>query len=163
MPPSSLPVITDLLSGGRIRSISGSYFDTGTISTVFVGSLFAIAAFLVAYNGRTRDQMFWRKVAAIAAALIALCPRNCNGDGSKGLGVHYAAATVMFGVLTYFCWAFYGRSFESRDPQSKARRAIYLASGLVMVLASLAAQAGPGQPAGLSGWRAVRSGTSGRP
>jgi hypothetical protein len=131
-----LPVLTDLLSDRRILSISESYYYTGPESTIFVGFLFAIASFLCAYNGRTRQQMFWSKVAGLSAALIALYPCDC--DRIKGPGVHYAAAAVLFGVLTYFCWAFYRRSFGSAYPQAKARRAVYLACAIAMVLAILA-------------------------
>ena len=131
-----LPILTDLLSDRRIRSISESYYFVGAVSTIFVGFLFAIAAFLCAYNGRTQYQMFWSKVAGLSAALIALYPCDC--DRVRGPGVHYPAAAVLFGVLTYFCWAFYRRSFESAYPQAKARRVVYLACAIAMVLAILA-------------------------
>ena len=131
-----LPVLTDVLSAGRIRSISESYYEQGTTSTVFVGFLFAIAAFLCAYNGRSRGQMFWSKVAGIAAASIALFPCDCGHV--RGPGVHYVAAVAMFGVLTYFCWAFYRRSFDSKYPQAKARRAVYFVCAVAMVLSILA-------------------------
>lgn len=131
-----LPALTDLLTDRRIQSISESYYFTGPASTIFIGFLFAIAAFLCAYNGRTAHQMYWSKVAGLSAALIALFPCDC--DRIKGPGVHYAAAALMFGVLTYFCWAFYRRSFVSKYPQARARRAIYLACAIAMVLAILA-------------------------
>lgn len=131
-----MPALTDLLSNRQIHSISESYYCTGRASTVFVGFLFAIAAFLCAYNGRTRHQMFWSKVAGLSAALTALFPCDC--DRVSGPGVHYAAAAVLFGVLTYFCWAFYRRSFVSKYPQAKLRRAVYLACAIAMVLAIFA-------------------------
>lgn len=131
-----MPILTDLLSDRQIHSISESYYCEGRTSTVFVGFLFAIAAFLCAYNGRSRYQMFWSKVAAVSAALIALFPCDC--DRIKGPGVHYAAAAALFGVLTYFCWAFYRRSFTSKYPEAKLRRIIYLACAIAMVLAILA-------------------------
>ena len=131
-----LPVLTDLLTDRRIHSISESRYCKGPASTIFVGFLFAIPAFLCAHNGHDRRQMFWSKVASLAAALIALFPCEC--DRGKGLGVHYAAAAVLFGVLTYFCWAFYRRSDHSTCPQAKRRRVVYLLCAIAMVLAILA-------------------------
>ena len=131
-----LPLLTDLLTDRHIRSISESYYFTGAASTIFVGFLFAIAAFLCAYNGRTRYQMFWSKVAGLSAALIALFPCDC--ERMKGPGVHYVAAVAMFGVLTYFCWAFYRRSLTSSYPQARARRTVYLACAIAILLAILA-------------------------
>jgi hypothetical protein len=133
-----LPILTDLLTDRRIHSISESYYYTGPASVVFVGFLFSIAAFLFAYNGRTRHQMFWSKVAGISATLIALFPCDCGRV--KGPGVHYAAAAVMFGVLTYFCWAFYKRSMEPtrvQYRQTQIRRVIYLGCAIGIVAAIL--------------------------
>ena len=133
-----LPVLTDVLTDRRIHSISESYYCTGAASTIFVGFLFAIAAFLCAYNGRSRAQMVWSKVAGLSAALIALFPCDCNRF--RGPGVHYAAATVLFGVLAYFCWVFYGRSRESKFSQEAAarRRVVYLTCAVAIVVAILA-------------------------
>jgi len=137
----ALPILTDVLTDCRILSISESYYETGTASTLFVGSLFAIAAFLLAYNGRSRLQMVLSKVGGVASALIALFPCDCGRI--KGPGVHYAAAAVLFLILAFFCHAFYKRSFMSRYPQAQARRVVYLASfvGIMGAIAALALHA----------------------
>ena len=120
----SLPVLTAAYTEGRICSISESYYYTGPASTIFIGFLFAIAAFLLPYNGRTTAQMVLSKVAGLAAASIALFPCDCGR--LDGPGVHYVAAGVMFGVLAFLCWAFNKHSFTSDYRQAKAHRAIYL-------------------------------------
>ena len=133
---TGLPAATYTLSGGRITSISESYYITGPTSTIFTGSLFAIAAFLCAYNGHTQKQMLCSKIASISAILIALYPCDCNRF--RGSDIHYAAATIMFAALTYFCWSFYQRSLTSKYPQAKLRRIIYLICAVTMPVSIIA-------------------------
>ena len=66
----SLPTIEFALTGGSITSISASFwFEPGVWPrSVLVGFLFAIAAFLLAYNGRSETDMWLAKAASLAAA-----------------------------------------------------------------------------------------------
>ena len=47
----SLATLTGAFAGTPIASISASYYEGGWSQTIFIGFLFAIAAFLLAYNG----------------------------------------------------------------------------------------------------------------
>jgi len=59
---------TWLFAGTDIESISGSFWQGGWSQSFFVGSLFAVSAFLLAYNGFSRPEMILSKVAVISAA-----------------------------------------------------------------------------------------------
>jgi len=48
----SLPFFTSLLAKNPITSISASYYEGGWSQSIFIGFLFAISAFLLAYNGK---------------------------------------------------------------------------------------------------------------
>ncbi|MFG1496626.1 hypothetical protein ABMA57_08330 [Saccharospirillum sp. HFRX-1] len=99
-----------LTTGNPLGSISASYHDDGAARDVFVGSLFAMAAFLFAYNGDHARQSTLSKLAAVSAVCIALFPTagvSAPDTLATWVGVvHYLAAAVLFAVLAYFCWSF---------------------------------------------------------
>jgi hypothetical protein len=134
----SLPLLTSAFAGTAIDSISASYYEGGWSQSIFVGFLFAIAAFLMAYNGLTSTEMRLSKVAAVAALGVALFPCECGSHAALVPYVHGASAAVMFLILTFFCRAFYKRAMQKGYPQAKARAAIYTACGVAIVLAIVA-------------------------
>jgi len=106
-----LPLFVILLTTGKpLGSISAAYHDDGAARDVFVGSLFAMAAFLFAYNGDHARQSILSKVAAVSAVCIALFPTSgvsAPDTLATWVGVvHYLSAAVLFAVLAYFCWSF---------------------------------------------------------
>lgn len=149
----SLGTITNLFASAPLDSISASYFEGGWSQTIFVGSLFAIAAFLLAYNGYSKAEMLLSKVAGVAAALIALFPCDC-ARGVQGLAasagqvqcradqalipyVHFIAAAVMFVILAIFCWFFYNRAHEKSDRgsvEAGRRMVVYQVCGATIVI-----------------------------
>lgn len=133
-----LPFLTSAFAGGAIASISASYYEGGWAQSIFVGFLFAISAFLLAYNGLTPREMVLSKIAAGAALGVALFPCECGSHPALVPYVHGASAAVMFLILTFFCRAFYQRALQKGYPQAKARAAIYATCGTVIVLAILA-------------------------
>lgn len=131
----SLPFLTSAFASNAIASISASYYEGGWSQSIFVGFLFAISAFLMAYNGLTPTEMLLSKVAAAAALGVALFPCECDSHPALVPYIHGASAAVMFLILTFFCRAFYKRAMEKGYPQAKVRAAIYVACGLVILLA----------------------------
>ena len=109
--------ITSFFSDHPIASISASYYEGGWAQTFFVGSLFAIASFLFAYNGYTRAEMICSKVAAVAALGIALFPCDCDGHQPIIPHVHGLSAATMFLILAYFCYGFYTSPRKVRQGQ----------------------------------------------
>lgn len=153
----SLGSITNLFASGPLDSISASYFEGGWSQTIFIGSLFAIAAFLLAYNGYSKAEMVLSKFAGIAAAGVALFPCNCISKGAAVAAaagqaqcrpeqalipyVHFIAAAVMFVILVVFCWFFYNRAHEKKDRgsvEAGRRMVVYQVCGATIVIAMVA-------------------------
>jgi len=137
-----LPGVEVILSRGAITSISESYWylDSYWSRNVFVGSLFAIAALLAGYNGTSSKQLWFGKVAALAAILIANFPCECGNSAHEILkGVHGVSAGVLFAVLAWFCWDFIQRAktklHDVRRTAARRRIVIYEACGAGMLAA----------------------------
>ncbi|TFZ00163.1 hypothetical protein [Ramlibacter humi] len=133
----SLPWLTNYFAGGQLDSISASYHAGGWARDILVGFLFAICAFLLAYNGEGTLEMVMSKVAALAALGVAMFPCECGGRDQIIRGVHGASAAVMFLVLAGFCLVFYGRAKAKPGPQARVRGGIYLACAAA-ILGSIA-------------------------
>lgn len=121
----ALPIVVFVaarLVNTKIDSISASYW-VDSARDLFVGALFIIATLMAAYNGHdpTGDKlggndsgphplMKWfsekwaSKVAALMAVCVALFPTTRpNGTTNTDAIVHYASATILFAIITYFC------------------------------------------------------------
>ncbi len=131
----SLAALTSVFATNKITSISASYYEGGLSQAIFIGFLFAIAAYLLAYNGLSKTEMLLSKAAAVAALGVALFPCECAAHVVLPY-VHGVAATAMFLILAYFCYCFYRRAREKGYPQAKARAAVYAVCG-VAILASV--------------------------
>jgi hypothetical protein len=135
------PVVANL-SGEELSAVSAAYHIDGPTSTVFVGSLFAVASFLVAYNGHTTVQAALSRVAAAAALLVAIIPCRCGRPASDGTEWHLIAAAVMFAILLYFCYAFAQCSAKKHGSRARLRTVMYwccfavMLSGMVLIAVS---------------------------
>jgi hypothetical protein len=131
----SLATLASLLSGPPpIESVSASYHEGGLARDVFVGSLFAIAAFLAAYNGMSRRELMLSKVAAVAALLVAVFPCGCGIHVEAVRYVHAGSAAIMFVVLVLFCFTFRGRALAKGHPQANMRAVAYTLCGGAIAL-----------------------------
>ncbi len=133
----SLANLTSILAGSSITSISASYYAGGWAQSVFIGFLFAIAAFLVAYNGFSTTEMVLSKVAAIAALGVAMFPCKCDNHSELVPGVHGVSSGTMFLILAYFCYLFYRRALNKGHAQALARASIYAVSGGAIIVSIL--------------------------
>jgi hypothetical protein len=133
----SLAPLTSIFATVPLTSISASYYEGGWSQSIFVGFLFAIAAFLLAYNGYSEREMFLSKVAAAAGLGIALFPCTCEDRTPAVPFVHDASAAIMFLVLAYFCYLFFRRARVKGYPQAKVRSGIYVACGIAIILSIL--------------------------
>ena len=131
----SLAGLTSAFATSSITSISASYYEEGWSQIVFIGFLFAIAAFLLAYNGLTSGEMVLSKIAAAAALCVALFPCTCDGHSELVPYIHGASAATMFFVLTYFCYCFYRRALAKGHTEAKLRAVIYAACGVAILVA----------------------------
>jgi threonine/homoserine/homoserine lactone efflux protein len=132
----TLAWLTSYFSSGPLASISESYYEEGWSRDIFVGFLFAISAFLVAYNGLDwPEEMVLAKIAAVAALFVAMFPCDCGRNNEIIPYVHFISAAVMFLSLAMFCWIFYRRALTKPYREARGRAAIYLVCGAVIVLA----------------------------
>jgi len=131
---TSLAGLTSLFAQSRIASISASYYEGGWSQSIFIGFLFAIAAFLLAYNGQSRGEMVLSKVASVAALGVALFPCKCEVHTELVPYVHGVSAAVMFVVLACMCHGFYRRARDKGHAQANARATVYAICGLAIVL-----------------------------
>src|SRR5262245_8819276 len=130
----SLAGFTRFFAHTAIGSISASYYVGGWSQSIFIGFLFAIAAFLLAYNGLSKKEMIFSKIAALAGLGVALFPCRCDTHTEIIPYVHGVAAAVMFLVLTYFCYCFYRRARIKGHPQAEARATIYAVCGIAILI-----------------------------
>jgi hypothetical protein len=131
----SLPVFTDYFSSIHLTSISESYWEGGWSQTIFIGFLFAIASFLLAYNGDGLLEAGLSKVAAIAAVCVAMFPCGCDGYEEIYRYAHWGSALVMFSVLAWLCVIFGVRAWKKDYSRARRRAKIYFACGGVIVAA----------------------------
>ena len=133
----SLATLTSWLSETPIQSISASYHEDGWPRDIFVGFLFSISAFLLAYNGKSTREMILSKIAAFAAIGIAMFPCKCGTYSEIIPSVHGASAAIMFGVLAVFCYKFYQRAYGKGHFQAKLRAYIYAICGIIIIASML--------------------------
>ncbi len=133
----SLANLTSFFSETPIPSISASYHEDGWSRDIFVGFLFAISAFLLAYNGKSKHEMVLSKVAALAAMGVAMFPCKCGGDEEIIPYVHGISAAVMFVILAIFCYVFFRRAWDKGHSQARLRATIYAICGATIVASIL--------------------------
>jgi hypothetical protein len=128
----SLPLIVSALSSEKLASISASYHSEAR--DWLVGLLFVVGAFLLSYNGHTPRQSAISKIAAFAAAGIAIFPTACRTCATTPTTVlHFVCATVLFSSLAYFCLGPFREKLLGSGGKKRLRRRIYLACGLTMI------------------------------
>jgi hypothetical protein len=131
----SLAGLTSLFSTAPLASISASYYEGGWSQSIFTGFLFAIAAFLLAYNGLSTREMVASKMASLAALGVALFPCQCAVHSPSIPYVHGASAAVMFILLAYFCLIFYQRARAKAHTEANRRACVYAVCGVAIAAA----------------------------
>lgn len=130
----SLASLTSMFASTAITSISASFYEGGWSQTIFIGFLFAISAFLIAYNGQTKAEMILSKIASLAGFGVAMFPCKCETHTEIIPNIHGISAALMFLILAYFCYSFFQRAKVKGYSQAKARAAVYALCGVSIVL-----------------------------
>ena len=144
----SLSFLVVLISHEPLTSISISYYTNAR--DIFVGCLFIVGSFLIAYNGHFLHEAILSKVAGIAALTIALEPTSCSVvtdpvicQGVTVPGnpkVHAIAALIHFSILAYFCLGpFRKQAAHKKTAKAKRRVIIYTVCGWTIITAVVAA------------------------
>jgi hypothetical protein len=131
-----------LFDGPGIESSISSYYYTA-MRDVFVGSLCAIAVFLMSYKGYERKDDIAGDLAFIFAIGVALFPTapDLNPTSREKLigGLHHSFAALFFLTLAYFSLILFRKTDPSRRPtrRKEMRNVVYTVCGYT-ILASLA-------------------------
>lgn len=137
----SLPYVVTMIASTPLRSISASYHTEA--QDIFVGMLFIVGSFLVAYNGHFVNEAVTSKIAGFSAIIVALVPTPCNTcSGDINSTIHYSAAVLFFAILAYFCFGPFRRKIKGKGGKKGARSKIYLICGTIMVICMLTALLG---------------------
>ncbi|MEM7705661.1 MAG: hypothetical protein AAF358_08925 [Pseudomonadota bacterium] len=131
----SLAILTNYFSIEDLTSISEAYHQGGWPRDILVGFLFAVAAFLMAYNGKSFLEALLSKLAALAAIGVAMFPCGCDGHPQIIPYVHGISAAVMFLILAAFCLYFLGRARQKGHLSAQIRVVIYALCFIVIVAA----------------------------
>lgn len=133
----TLANVTSVLADGTILSVSEAYKYGGWARDVLVGAMFAVAAFMFAYNGYRPLEKVLTKVTAFAALGVALFPGEVEPPGSLTQTVHTIASLIMFCTLAGLCWIFYLRAKRKQLMRASRRAALYVICGWVMLASML--------------------------
>ena len=133
-----MPFVVTLVSSRPLRSISDSYYTEAR--DLFVGMLFVVGTFLLAYNGHTSTQAVLSRLAGFAAITAALSPTACHLCSMNAAAViHYVAATVLLGILAWFCLVPFQTKLKREKGKKRLRSVIYYTCGGMMVVCLLTA------------------------
>ena len=123
---------------GILNSVS-AYYHTG-MRDVFVGSLCAIAVFLMSYHGYERKDDIAGDVACIFALGVALLPTIPEANVTprdRTLGaLHLLSAAGFFLTLAYFSLALFRKTDPTRPPtrRKRQRKAVYTFCGCTILV-----------------------------
>ena len=136
--PFALVIGKILLEGPGIQSSISSYYYTN-MRDVFVGSLCAIAVFLMSYKGYERKDAVAGDLACIFALGIALFPTTTNINPTSQdrlVGVlHYLSAVLFFLTLAYFSLVLFRKSNPAKIRTRKKiqRNMVYTVCGYTIL------------------------------
>ncbi len=121
-----------------IQSTISSYYYTG-MRDVYVGSLCAIAVFLMSYRGYERQDQIAGRLAcyfALGTALFPIAPdANATGrDAVIGM-VHLLSATSFFLTLSFFALFLFRKTNSNKPPteKKKQRNKVYTVCGYAII------------------------------
>lgn len=141
--PFALALGKLVFDGGGLQSSMSAYYHTN-MRNLFVGSLCAIAVFLMSYWGYDRTDNIAAKVASAFAVGVAFVPTlpetGIVSTEQKVTGtIHFICAGGFFLTLAFFSLFLFRKKNPKKSPtsQKEKRNVVYLVCGLTM-LASIA-------------------------
>lgn len=126
-------------------SISHYYYTI--MGDLFVGTLFAVAIFLLVYKGYDRYDNIATNIAGIFALIIPLFATSNNPDTYCALrtlpeqtwrvAIHYTAAALFFCTLAYISLFLFTKSKGIKTGRKIIRNRVYMVCGIVMLVVLL--------------------------
>ncbi len=127
------------------NSISHYYYTI--MGDVFVGTLCAVAVFLMAYKGYSRADNVATNLAGFFALLIpffatnndpsSLCAIRFLPDAAWRSILHYVSAALFFLTLAYISLFLFTKSEGAKTAQKIIRNRVYVVCGITMIVALL--------------------------
>ena len=127
-----------LLGGSGIQNSISAYYYTA-MRDVFVGSLCAIAVFLISYRGYDRKDDLAGDLASICALGIALFPTHFEAplsSNAKIIGtLHLVFGAMFFLTLAYFSLALFRKTDPAKVPTRRKlqRNVVYTVCGYTIL------------------------------
>lgn len=141
--PAALAIGKIIFDGGGLQSSLSAYYHTN-MRNLFVGSLCAIAVFLMSYWGHDRKDNITAKIASVFAIGVAFFPTypevGVTPEDTMNARIHFLSAAGFFLTLAFFSLFLFRKTDPKKrpTPQKRKRNVVYLICGLTM-LASIAA------------------------
>lgn len=117
-----------------LRHSISAYYHTGS-RDIFVGLMFAIAAFMLSYRGPEGTDRKAGLVTCMSAVVLAIVPTDTGAsEGATGNGmIHIAASFLFFASLIYFCLKLFIKTNTDQPTEEKLKRnKIYRSCGYTM-------------------------------
>lgn len=139
----ALPVVLAggawLLFGDGVQASISAYYYTG-LRDVFVGTLCAIAVFLLSYKGpEPRDDRAGdlASLGAVGTALFPTTPVDPTSLDRVLAGLHFGFAALFFLTLAYFSLALFTKTHPDRPPtpRKRMRNVVYRVCGVLILVA----------------------------
>lgn len=127
-----------LVDGPGIQSSLSSYYHTG-MRDIFVGSLCAIAVFMMSYRGYERKDDIAGDLACIFALGVAFFPTHIDAAPSasaRTVGIlHLVFAALFFLTLAYFSLALFRKTDLAKPPTRRKlqRNVVYTLCGYTIL------------------------------
>ncbi|HLF04511.1 MAG TPA: DUF998 domain-containing protein [Dehalococcoidia bacterium] len=128
-----------LIEGPSIQSSISSYYHTA-MRDVFVGSLCAMAIFLMSYRGYERKDDIAGDLACVFAIGVALFPTKPAAVDVTSLDkvfgfVHFGFAAALFLTLAFFSLYLFPKTAQGMTPtpQKRQRNLVYRICGCIML------------------------------
>lgn len=134
--PFVLAIGTLLLEGSGLRGSVSSYYYT-SMGDVFVGSMCAIAVFLMSYRGYERRDDLAGSLACVFALGVALFPTSPEVNAMPrdklvgALHLFFAAGFLL--TLAYFSLALFRLMAPNPTPEKLQRNKVYTACGYTIL------------------------------
>lgn len=129
-----------LLAGPALEPSVSAYYYTG-MRNIFVGTLCAIAVFMLSYRGYERKDDVAGDIACAFALGVAFLPTTPEGSRLHLQrligGIHLMAAAGLFLTLSYFSLCLFTKTGQTTQPTPKKlqRNKVYRICGYIMLTA----------------------------
>ncbi|MBS1614834.1 MAG: DUF998 domain-containing protein, partial [Bacteroidetes bacterium] len=131
-------VFGDMLLGHThyIRVSVSAYYHS-SVRDEYVGIICCIALFLFSYNGYSKQDSIFSKLAGFFALCIALLPTSATDDKTDLISkAHYITSGIFFAILAYMSvFLFTKTSGTNMTLQKRQRNRVYRVCGIVMAVA----------------------------